>query len=59
MERGNIFQFISHEDIPYPASVGPPSPPAQQNYIICSSPRATALVAVVPLVAAAVEEVAA
>jgi hypothetical protein len=24
MERGNIFRFISHEDIPYPASVGPP-----------------------------------
>ena len=23
MERGNIFRFISHDDLPYPASVGP------------------------------------
>jgi hypothetical protein len=23
MERGNIFRFISHEDLPYPASVSP------------------------------------
>jgi len=23
MERGNIFRFISHEGLPYPASVGP------------------------------------
>jgi hypothetical protein len=59
MERGNIFRFISHEDLPYPASVGLFRHPHSNKHITCSGPHATALVAAVPLVAAAVEEVAA
>jgi hypothetical protein len=59
MERGNIFRFISHDDLPYPASVGSSFATAQQNYITCSGPTQRHLVAVVPLVAAVVEEAAA
>ena len=52
MERRNIFRFISHEGLPYPASVGPSfaTGTAKLHHLFWS-PRATALVAVVPPVA--------
>jgi hypothetical protein len=58
MERGNIFRFI-YRMRALPSGKHWPSPPTQQDYITRSGPHATALVAVVPLVAVAVEEVAA
>jgi hypothetical protein len=56
MERGNIFRFISHENS-LSDKRWPPSPHSNKH-ITCPGPHATALVAVVPLVAVAVEEVA-
>jgi hypothetical protein len=44
---------------PVRQALAPLSPPAQQNYITCSGPTQRHLVAVVPLVAAVVEEAAA
>jgi hypothetical protein len=44
---------------PIRQALAPLSPPAQQNYITCSGPTQRHLVAVVPLVAAVVEEEAA
>jgi hypothetical protein len=51
MERGNIFRFISHEDLPIRQAFAP----LCHRHSKITSP----VVAVVPLVAVAVEEVAA
>ncbi len=54
MERGHIFGFISHDDLPCPAFA---TGTVKLHHLFWS--RSTALVAVVPLVAAVVEEAAA
>jgi hypothetical protein len=59
MKRGNIFRFISHDVLFFPASVGPSFATGIAKYITGSGPTQRHLVAVVLLVAVMIEEAAA